>query len=229
MAPLAPQPAALSRATGRFAALLTSQRMTLPSSGLAGRPAAAGCPNDAALDGADRPVRIAAAVQPQVVADDDRRGIRLRRDQWLPRPPRRPGRPSCRSNDFQVVVDRAVGVASADQQQPVRGDRGGGGGAWLRQREVRLLLPRGELAGDGIGGQLKTVVVGAPVSSRAADDVDAPGDVGHARVGARRGQRRPVGPGVEVAGARRSGRRTPWTGPSSRPSRRRTGGSSRPG
>ena len=79
------------------------------------------------------------------------------------------------------------------------------------------------------GLSTKTVVVGAPAASRAADHVDAAGHVRDARVGARLGKLRALGPLVEVAGPDGLARRRPSTGRSCRRCRRCTGSASRPG
>ena len=148
------------------AAVLTAHRISLPSFGVVGQPFGGRLAELAALDGLDRPVRVAAAVQPQVVADEDRGRVGLRRDERLLLGPRAQARPALLSSVFQVVSHGPVGVAAADEQQPVRRDRARPPACAARAASGCRQVVHSPSAPVWLSGlSTKTVSVGAPASS----------------------------------------------------------------
>ena len=153
-----------------------------------------------ALDRRDRAVGVAAAEDPDEVADHRRRCTRLGDCQRLfhrPRPERAAG-VECR---LPGRGHRTRSVRAADQEDAVGGRGGGGAGAGLGQHQgLGGLLPVAQFAGRAVRCEDVRRRGRCAVGVEPAHHVDTPGDERHRGVGPCRGQRRTVLPFIEVPG-----------------------------
>ncbi len=159
-------------------------------------------PELAALDGAGRTVRVAAAVDPQEVADQGGAGVGLGPHELRLRLPGRQLAPGVERR-LPNRADRTGTVVAADQEQAVTGDGDCGPGPWRGQGqgELRLVggLPRPERPGRRVDGRHVRARGRRTVGIAAAEHEDLPAEECGSLIRERLGQRRAFGPRGEVA------------------------------
>ena len=155
-----------------------------------------------ALHGRDRPVRVVSAVQPDMVADDDRGRVGLRLQERGFRLPLL----QCTLQVERALPggrDGAVRAVAADQQHAVGCRHAGRSRTRLGQDQLLGRgLPLGQRTGLRVGRQGVDGRRRRAVRVEAAKHVDRARHLDDARVGAWLRECRALGPGIEVADAR---------------------------